>query len=88
MGSTKMWKRTRSVQCMKFYEAFEKNPSDGNGIHISEKLWIDRKNKKYLTSSLSSSRKDQKGAQDIVVKVTKKFSSKFGETFGRIWCPK
>ena len=33
-------------------------------------------------------RNDQKGAQDIVVKVTKKVSSKFGETFGRIWCPK
>ena len=32
MGSTKMWKRTRNVQCMKFYEACKKNPSDGNGI--------------------------------------------------------
>ena len=45
-------------------------------------LWIDRKNMKYLTSSLGSSRKNKKGAQDIVIKVTKKVSPKFGKTIG------
>ena len=79
MGSSKMSRRTRNVQRMKFYEAFKKNPSDENEIFLKN-YWIDRKNKKYLTSSRSSPRKDKKGAQDIVVKVTKKVSSKFGET--------
>ena len=82
-----MLKRTRNVQCMTFYEAFKKSPSDENEI-ILKNYWIDRKNKKYLTSSLISPRKDKKGAQDVVVRVTKKVFPKFGETlFGGLWSP-